>query len=148
MNIRFLETQEIETNLGLVQDLNPNIPRSALEDRLQAQIQEGVRFVGLFSHNQCIALAGFRIGTRFFCGKFIDIDTVLVHQAHRSQGLGKLLMRWLHDYAADQDCDVAVLDAYIENEPAHRFYAREGYLKKGYHHLKVLKANSPLGLTI
>jgi RimJ/RimL family protein N-acetyltransferase len=38
--------------------------------------------------------------------------------------------------ANENNCKCITLDAFLENEKAHHFYEREGFVKKGYRSLK------------
>jgi GNAT superfamily N-acetyltransferase len=79
-----------------------------------------------------------------WCGKYIELDNVVVDPSYRSKGIGKLMSDFLEKKALEMKCTILVLDAYTNNFGAHRFYYNQGYGPKGFHFVKVLDEN---GLT-
>ncbi len=138
-HIRLLAESELTTILPLIQILNPDVPPATLALRLEAMRKEGYRCAGAFAGERCIAIAGLWFGTRFWCGRYVDIDNVIVEESWRRQGIGQALIAWIEDYARRQGCEKAVLDAYVTNEGAHRFYMGYGYRIVGFHFDRNLK---------
>ena len=66
----------------------------------------------------------------------MEPDNVVVDEAYRSKGVGKLLMTWMYAEAKKLKCTTIILDAYVENGFGHKFYFREGFVIKGFHFLK------------
>lgn len=89
--------------------------------------------------NETIALAGYWIATKLWCGKYLELDNVIVHPNHRSKGIGKILTDCLVEKAIETDCTMTVLDAYTTNFAAHKFYMNHGFVPKGFHFVKYLK---------
>jgi GNAT superfamily N-acetyltransferase len=114
--------------------LTEDIYRSMLADMLPL----GYGQVAVFDKDKCIAISGFWINTKLYSGKYLEMDNVVVMPDYRSKGIGKLLSDWCEAKAKENNCKVLMLDAYLENEKAHRFYEREGFFKRGYHFLKYL----------
>lgn len=120
----------------LITQLYPKMTLETYRERLvqmlpnsygQAIVRDGRRVVGL---------SGYWINTRLWSGKYIDLDNVIVDEAYRSKGIGKLLMDHLVEKAKKLGCRIAVLDAYVENQGAHHFYYREGFAIRGFHFVK------------
>lgn len=103
---------------------------------LAGMIPNGYSQMVLLQEGKCVALAGFWINTKLYCGKYVELDNVIVPAGHRDKGAGGLLCRAIEKEAIRQECTTALLDAYVENHRAHRFYIREGYIIRGYHFLK------------
>lgn len=139
ITIRLLAPSEMSRILPLVEQLNPSIPPPVLAERLTAMLQQGYQCAAALVDDQCIGIAGLWLGTRFYCGRYIDIDNVIVDEQYRKRGIGQQLMDWVHRYAADNGCHVAVLDAYVTNARAHKFYFRNGYHIIGFHFTKPLE---------
>jgi len=59
--------------------------------------------------------------------RYMLIDTIVVHEDHRKQGIGKILMTYAHDWARKQTVYEFQLGVYISNESAVRFYESLGY---------------------
>jgi len=140
MVIRLLEKNELAMILPLVQELNPGVPPDVLAQRLQDMTAQGYQCAAAFSDDCCIGVAGIWLGTRFWCGRYLDVDNVIVGPTYRGAGIGQQLMDWVESYAHREGCEVMVLDAYVTNHPAHKFYQRNGYQIIGYHFVKSLRS--------
>lgn len=100
---------------------------------VKEMIAAGFRMIAVLENKKTIAVCGFRVGRRFYCGKFLHIDNMIVASAFRSQGIGNLIIEWMRKEAKRLDCDVLLADTYINNTSAQRFFEREGFYKRGYH---------------
>ena len=94
--------------------------------------------VGIFLEERCIGLSGYWIGTKLYCGKYLEIDNFVILPEYRNKGIGKIMLNWLENQARTQQCTHIMLDAYVENFKAHHFYYREGFIARGFHYLKQL----------
>ena len=79
------------------------------------------------------------ITIKLWCGKYLELDNVIVHPTHRSKGVGKLLTTYLVQKAIDLNCKSVALDAYTHNFSAHKFYYNHGFVPKGFHFVKFLE---------
>ena len=140
LTIRLLRRAELARILPLIRELNPAIPEAVLAQRLEEMTQGGYQCVAALRNDRCIGVAGLWIGTRFWCGRYLDVDNVVVDPRYRSMGVGQRLTDWIERYARDQACAVLVLDAYVTNHRAHAFYKRNGFRIVGYHFVKNLPA--------
>ncbi|MDX5423334.1 MAG: GNAT family N-acetyltransferase [Hymenobacteraceae bacterium] len=138
------EITELEHMLAqhhLIRQLNPAMNLERYRELLQQMLQNGYRMVGAFTDaGVCLGLSGFWISTKLYSGKYLEIDNFVVDTALRSSGIGKLLSDWMQQEAQRHQCDTVMLDAYVTNSPAHRFYFREGFHIKSYHFFKSLTA--------
>ncbi len=122
----------------LVKQANPKMTRKEFTETLAAMREKGYRCAAAYADDAMVGLVGFWIGWRFWCGKYIDIDNLVVDKNVRSKGVGKQLVAWVEKEGKRQKCAIAVLDSYTYNYPSHRFYFREGYVIYGYHFTKDL----------
>ncbi|GAB2527737.1 GNAT family N-acetyltransferase [Rufibacter soli] len=129
---------EMLTCFPLIQFLNPNMEYSRYESLLQQMLPNNYRMVGAFAGTTCVALSGFWLGTKLYSGKYLEVDNFVVEEQYRSQRVGKQLLDWLTQEAAQNQCEMMMLDAYVVNHAAHKFYLREGFVIKGFHFLKRL----------
>jgi GNAT superfamily N-acetyltransferase len=83
-----------------------------------------------------IGLSGFWINTKLWCGKYLELDNVIVSQKHRSKGVGNLISTFLEQNAKENNCLIMALDAYTNNFTAHKFYYNQGFVPKGFHFIK------------
>lgn len=139
MVIRLLAKDELAMILPLVQELNPGVPSDVLAQRLQDMTAQGYQCAAAFADDCCIGVAGIWLGTRFWCGRYLDVDNVIVDPQYRGAGIGQRLMDWVERYAHREGCEIMVLDAYVTNHPAHKFYQRNGYQIVGHHFVKSLR---------
>lgn len=128
--------EQILAQLNLVQQLTAGITRSKYSEMLDTMLANGYRQVGAFEDGQCIGISGFWINTKIYSDKYVELDNVIIDEKHRSKKVGKLLCDWIINEAKQKGCKIAMLDAYVENKDAHRFYFREGYIIRGFHFLK------------
>ena len=138
--IKELKGEELRTILPLIQQLNPKMTEQAFNERLDRMVKEfGYHCAGAFDETgKLVGISGFWVMLRFWNGQNVDIDNVVVDEAGRGRGVGKLLMEWIENWAREQGCEMAVLDAFAHNSDAHRFYYREGYIIRGFHFTKEL----------
>ena len=76
-----------------------------------------------------------------WCGAYLELDNVVVIEAARGTGAGKLLSTYLDQKAIELGCHIMTLDAYSNNFKAHRFYYNQGYAPRGFHFIKLLDAD-------
>lgn len=138
VGIRALETADLAEAAPLLASLNPDTPPSLVAERLHRILDEHphYRLVGAFTGGKLAGVAGGWIATKIWCGRYLEIDNLVVHENHRSSGIGSLLIRHLVDVAEEADCKVVVLDSYTSNHPSHRLYYRLGFEVWGYHFVK------------
>lgn len=136
--VRFLESHELPSILPLIEQLNPNVTPTVLRARFESIVERNYRCVGAFIDDQLVGIAGVWTGTRFWCGDYADIDNVVVHPDYRSHKIGAQLMQWIEQWATSQSITTLVLDAYVTNSQAAKFYLREGFEIVGFHYVKKL----------
>lgn len=135
---------EFETIFPLIQQLNPALEKAEFNTRLVHMRKAGYRCVGAYDGDVLVGISGFWVGWRFWCGKYIDIDNFVVDEAIRGKGVGKLLLAWVEAKGREEGCDQAVLDAYMTNFTANRFYVTNHFLQLGYHMIKPLNEKGRL----
>lgn len=85
-----------------------------------------------------VAVAGFRVGENLAWGRFLYVDDLVTHPAHRSKGYGAGLLSWLKEYAEKEGCSQLHLDSGVQKKEAHRFYEREGMTIAAFHFFEKL----------
>lgn len=145
MEIRELKTiDDMLPHLPVVKELYPNLDADNYKTMLEKMILANYAQVGVFLNDQCIAISGYWLGTKLWCGAYLELDNVIVCEAARGTGAGKLIQQYLEQKAKTLSCNLMALDAYTNNFKAHRFYYNQGYAPKGFHFVKILDEN---GLT-
>jgi len=134
--VRELTREELPLILPLIEKHNAKIAPEELKRRLEAMIPHQYHCIAAFLEGRVVGVAGYWLGTRFWCGDYMDVDNVVVDETLRSRGIGDQMMNWLEAKAKDLGCKVVVLDSYVTYAGAHRFYFRRGYHIPGFHFLK------------
>jgi len=139
VEIRELTTlPEMTAQLELIQQLYPKITLEKYESFLSEMIPHKYTQIAVFDNEKCVGITGCWFSTKLWSGKYLEIDNFVVDEAHRSQGIGKLLTDFIEQKAISLGCTNIVLDAYTTNFAAHRFYYNQGYGPKGFHFVKIL----------
>ena len=139
MKIRELKTlEEMLPHLDVLSELYPNLDREGYSRLLENMIPNNYAQVGVFLDDKCIAISGYWLGTKLWCGNYLELDNVIVCEAARGTGAGKLIQEYLEKKATSLNCSIMALDAYTNNFKAHRFYYNQGYAPRGFHFIKVL----------
>ena len=130
---------EMLEQLHLIQQLYPDYTIEIYADLLEEMLPNNYKQVVVYENEQSVGLSGFWVGTKLWCGKYLELDNVIVHPNHRSRGVGKLLTEYLNKKAVELNCKSVALDAYTHNFPAHKFYYNHGFVPKGFHFVKFLE---------
>lgn len=138
INIRELRPDELSDILPLAVLANPKIPPATLAERLNAMRDSPYRCIGAFDGSQLVGICGMWPGTKFYCGKYLELDNLFVLEAYRRQQLGQRLFHWVEQLARAEGVEALMLDTYVTNTASHKFYYREGYEIIGYHFWKRL----------
>lgn len=136
LTIRELRTEELPSILPLIEQHNAKLTPAELRRRLEAMIPHGYRCIAAFQHGRMVGVAGYWLGTKFWCGEYLEADNVFVLPELRSAGIGAKLMDHLEHKARELGCKVVALDSYVTYAGAHKFYFRRGYEIVGFHFTK------------
>lgn len=143
ITLRELTKTEIPSIFPLVHMHNPKITKATFTKRLKGMLPVGYHALAAFDGETMVAISGFWLRSRFWCGRQLDIDNFFVHPDYRGAKLGQKMLKWLEKRALAEKCDLIVLDAYADSFLAHRFYHREGFIATGTHFTKVPGTNVP-----
>jgi ribosomal protein S18 acetylase RimI-like enzyme len=136
---RSLTLEQMQQQFHLIQQLNPNLKEEYFLQMLPEMITDNYKMLGVFYDEKCIAISGYWIQTKIYSGRYLEPDNVVVDSDFRSKKVGELMMNELELIAKEASCRFLMLDAYLENTRAHKFYENLGFQKKGYHMLKKLE---------
>ncbi len=141
ITISLIPTNDLSVILPLVKMLNSTVDEALLAQRLDEMAGQGYQCAGAYQGEKLVAICGLWIATRFYCGKYIEPDNVVVHPDYRSFGVGHKLMAWVYDYARTLNCEVVELNSYVVSHRAHKFYFTEGFGITGFHFQKRLASS-------
>ena len=129
---------EMLPHWALIAQLNNAVTEAYLDEVLDDMIALQYRMVVVLDGEHCAGLAGIWVSTKVYSGKYLEMDNVVVDKDYRSKGIGTLLTNYITQLALNEGCKTMMLDAYLENEKAHTFYERAGFIRRGYHFVKTI----------
>ena len=123
---------------GLLVHLNPDCPSNVLIERFHSILNEHSHYLpfGAYIDGRLTGFAGAWIATKIWCGRYLEVDNIVVHPDYRSAGVGGALVKHLETLARERACNLVVLDSYTSNHASHRFYHRHGFEIWGFHFVK------------
>ncbi|TSJ48065.1 GNAT family N-acetyltransferase [Fluviicola chungangensis] len=139
MEIRELNTlEDMLPHLPVLQEMYPNLDLESYQNMLTDMIPNNYAQIGVFIASDCVAISGYWLATKLWCGRYLELDNVIVRESARGSGVGKVIQQYLEEKAFELQCNIMVLDAYTTNFKAHRFYYNQGYAPRGFHFIKIL----------
>lgn len=138
MKIKLIDNGDIHCIIPLLTILNSSIDHLTLQIRLDAMVKQGYRCVGVYDEERLIGISGLWILTKYYVGKHLEPDNVIIHPDYRGKGLGKILMQWIYNYAREEGCVASELNCYVDNVEGQKFWEHEGYVVIGKHAQKKL----------
>lgn len=143
IDIRPLAPANLTEAAELLRQLNPETPLETVLERFATILNDHAHYqaFGAFTHAaddspRLVGIASAWIATKVWCGRYLEIDNLVVAATHRASGIGSRLIEALESRARELDCNVLVLDSYTSNHPSHRLYHRLGFEIWGFHFIK------------
>jgi len=135
--------QDFEPFLAHLKVLYPSIGEDVLRRRFDRVQAEGWKCIGTFTFGDgdpamMIAMCGFWIQHRFCYGRYLYVDHFIVADADRGRGVSSQLWESLEQIARDNGCERIVLDTFVTNSRAQRFWMNRGCQIVGLHFGKPL----------
>ena len=141
--IRIAEETDAAEIARLTAELGYSVEPASVRDRLSRILaRPDQRFLIAERDGQNVGWLHVAIAEFVEAGRFAWIAGLVVAEAHRRQGIGRLLMARAEEWAREQRCSVVRLWSSSSREEAHRFYERLGYtnIKTQYSFAKSLDA--------
>jgi len=139
MEIRLLKTkEEMLSNHELLLEVYPSLTIEDYSNELDDMIPHNYGQAGVFINNECVGLTGFWLGTKLWCGKYLELDNVVISSKQRSKGIGNFLFEFMEDMAKQEGCTMLALDSYTSNFKAHKFFYNQGFSPRGFHFISIL----------
>lgn len=138
ITLRTLAEHDLPEAGLLLQQLNPDVPLEVLAARLHSlgKNHPHYQIFGAFDGERLIGVAGAWIATKLWCGRYLEIDNLVVDERARSSGVGTLMIRHFEKVAEETSCNILVMDSYSGNHASHRLYHRLGFEIWGFHFVK------------
>lgn len=138
VTVRPLPAPNLSEAARLLSTLNPDTPAATVRARLEAILADHPHYhlFGAFTGERLVGVCSAWIATKIWCGRYLEIDNIVVDSESRSAGVGSSMITHLEDFARRNDCLILTLDSYTSNHPSHRLYHRLGFEIWGYHFIK------------
>lgn len=114
--------------------LNDKLSEELLTSRLSEMAQQSYECVGVYHSGKLIGISGMWIMTKYYVGKHIEPDNVLILPAYQGKGIGEKLLEWIFDYGRSKGCIASELNCYVTNSAGQKFWANRGYKIVGFHY--------------
>lgn len=130
--------QDMFTIIPLLQVLNDKISEEVLKERVTEMVERGYECVGVYDDQKLIGICGLWILTKYYVGRHIEPDNVMILPEYRGQGIGEKLMEWVYEYGKSKGCIASELNCYTSNTSGQKFWTNEDYKIVGFHYQKKL----------
>lgn len=142
MNHTIIECEtapHIDAACILLRQMYPDAPEGYVRNGTKEMRKEGWRMIGIFAEDgSCKATISYRIGTRLFFGKLMQLDSLFIDPQYRRQKLAEALFNWTEKKAAIEECGNIILESTSENTTGHQFFFKQGYFIRGFVLIKPL----------
>lgn len=131
-----LPREQISNIIPLLRLLDDKITEEVLKERLNEMFDRGYICLGVFDSDKLIGISGLWILTKYYIGRHIEPDDVVILPEYRGQGVGEKMMEWIYKFAKEQGCVASELNCYVGNSAGQKFWANESYRIIGFHYQK------------
>lgn len=140
LEIRPLTRTDLADAARLLVTLNPDTPLQVVSARLATILAEHphYRIVGAFREDRLVGVCGAWIATKIWCGRYLEIDNLVVDPGLHSGGIGTRLIAHLEAIGRESGCEMIMLGSYTANRASHRLYHRLGFEIWGFNFVKPL----------
>ena len=136
IEFRFIKNENIHSIIPLLQVLNKQISEEVLKTRLDEMVKQSYQCIGIFDKKQLVGICGIWVLTKYYVGKHIEPDNIIILPEYQGKNIGKGLMAWIYDYAKEIGCEASELNCYVKNDKGHKFWEQEGYEVIALHYQK------------
>jgi len=136
--IELTTVEEMLTTYEVLTELYPSLEKEAYRNELTFMVQHNYTQVVVKEKEVILGVTGVWIGNKLWCGKYLEIDNIVVSEKARSQGVGNMMVDYLASKAQELGCSMMALDSYTTNFQAHKFFYNKGFGPKGFHFIHVL----------
>ncbi len=133
----------------LVSQLYPQMSEAQCAQRFERIMTQG-NYQLLLAHTEAgevVAMCGVWMGTKLWCGKYLELDNLVVAPDYRGQGISRRMMDFALNYAKEQQCEAIALDVFQHNDAANGLYDKARFESPGFHRMLWLNdANRTIGM--
>ncbi len=137
-HFKIIEQEQISSIIPFLKTLDKTLDDSTLQQRLNDMKSNNYECVGAYYNNELIGICGLWILNKYYIGRHIEPDNVIIKEKHRGSGVGEQMMNWIEEYGISKGCVASELNCYVSNHKGVRFWIKQGYKIIGYHMQKKL----------
>ena len=90
MEIKELKNKsEMLQHFEMLTEVYPKLSFDDYSNELDEMIPHNYGQIAVYKNGECVGMTGYWIGTKLWCGKYLELDNVVVSEKHRNQGIGK-----------------------------------------------------------
>ncbi|WP_416150315.1 GNAT family N-acetyltransferase [Salipaludibacillus sp. HK11] len=89
---------------------------------LEAQEKDMYRMFAIFENNEIVAVTGFKPMITLYYGRFVWVCDLVTDENKRSNGYGKQLLTFVHEWARENNYESVALSSGLQRIDGHRFY--------------------------
>ncbi len=142
ITMRILSLNDANEIIPFAQKLNPAKTSEELLGFLTEMFSFGnYHCFGLYAGDVLAGITSGWVTVRFYSGKQLEVDNVIVDPGIRSKGLGKTFLGLIEEWAIANGCKTIELNTYVQNGRSHKFYFNLGYNILGFHFQKIVSGN-------
>ena len=135
---QLIPREEMSSIIPLLRILNDALSEETLQGRLDEMLSQGYECVGAYDEGKLIGISGLWTLTKYYVGRHIEPDNVVILPEYRGKALGEQMMEWIYAYGRSKGCVASELNCYVTNSGGQKFWANEGYRVIGFHYQKTL----------
>lgn len=136
MQIRELDLKELFSAYEVVSQLRTSLSYKEFEDLIYDMRSMEYKMIGIMDGEDIITYAGVAVQTNLYHKRHLYVFDLVTDEKYRGKKYGKMMLEYLHDYARMGMCENIVLSSGLQRNEAHRFYEKNGFIKKSYVFLK------------
>jgi len=136
--ISLIPKEQMHSIIPLLRILNDKIDDATLFERLEDMMQKNYACAGVYDEGRLIGICGLWILNKYYVGKHIEPDNVMILPEYRNKKVGGQMMEWVYEYGRSQGCIASELNCYVVNDKGIRFWLNQGYKIIGFHCQKTL----------
>lgn len=134
VRIELIPKENIKSIIPLLKVLAPKMEKALLNERIEEMTQNHqYECVGVYKDEQLIGISGLWILNKYYVGKHIEPDNVVILPEYRGKGIGEQLLQWITDYGQQKGCIASELNCYVNNSEGLKFWLNNGYKVLGFH---------------
>ena len=88
--------EEMVEQITVLNELYPELNQEEYAADLAEMLPHNYGQVAVFEGNECLGISGFWIGRKLWCGKYLELDNIVVCSKHRSKGVGKIIFDYFY----------------------------------------------------